>query len=92
MKNNKTKTIMLSTKKNGNKELDFSGIVFYIGIDVHKKNWTVTIISEGKILATFSMDPSPEGLKKYLHSRYPKGKYYSVYEAGFCGFWIDHTL
>ena len=25
-------------------------------------------------------------------SEYPKGTFYSVYEAGFCGFWIHHKL
>jgi transposase len=92
MKPNKIKSKILSKNGNRIKELDFSDTTFYIGIDVHKKSWSVTIISEGKTLVTLSMDPSPEGLVKYLHSRYPNGKYYSVYEAGFCGFWIDQNL
>jgi transposase len=39
-------------------------------------------------LKTFSMDPSPEGLKKYLEKSYPDGIYHLVYEVGFSGFWI----
>jgi transposase len=38
------------------------------------------------------MNPSPQELKKYLVTRYPNGNYYTVYEAGFCGFWIDKEL
>jgi transposase len=38
------------------------------------------------------MDPSPEQLRKHLINHYPGGKYYSVYEAGFCGFWIHRDL
>jgi len=38
------------------------------------------------------MPPSPEGLHSYLTKNYPDGEYYSVYEAGFCGFWIHDKL
>ena len=34
------------------------------------------------------MNPSPDQLKKYLESNYPKGTYHIVYEVGFSGFWI----
>jgi len=39
--------------------LNFDGQKFFIGLDVHKKNWTVTIRSLGIELTTFSMNPSP---------------------------------
>jgi transposase len=38
------------------------------------------------------MDPSPKALKQYLEKHYPEGEYYSVYEAGFSGFWADREL
>lgn len=75
-----------------NTSLDFSNQKFFIGIDVHKKNWTVTIQSNQVQLKTFSMNPSVEDLVNYMHRRYPGGKYYSVYEAGFCGYWINRQL
>jgi len=65
---------------------------FYIGIDVHKKNWAVTIRTLGMELQTFSMVPSPKDLAKHMKRRYPDGLYVSAYEAGFCGFWIHHEL
>lgn len=65
---------------------------FYIGIDVHKKQWSVTIRSLNMELKTFSMEPLPATLAKYLNKNYPGGAYYSVYEAGFCGFWIHREL
>jgi transposase len=74
------------------KQLDFSGQRFYVGIDVHKKRWVVTIRSLQMELKTFSMNPSPEELSDYLHRHYPGGRYYSVYEAGFSGFWIHRRL
>jgi transposase len=74
------------------KSLDFTGERFYIGLDVHKKNWSVTIRCRGQHLKTFSMNPSPEGLHRYLIKQYPGGEYRTVYEAGFCGFWIHRCL
>ena len=65
---------------------------FVIGLDVHKNKWSVTIRALNMELKTFSMEPSPAALAKHLRKNYPKGEYYSVYEAGFCGFWIHREL
>lgn len=54
---------MITQNSNG---ISFKGKHFYVGFDVHKKRWVVTIRHNGLRLKTFSMDPSPEGLKKYL--------------------------
>ena len=70
----------------------FKGQHFFIGLDVHKKNWAVTIRLQKITLKKFSMDPSPEQLYKYLTIHYPDGVYHSVYEAGFCGYWIHRRL
>lgn len=78
--------------KKKNKELDFSNQIISVGIDVHKKSWTVTIQIAGQQVKNFSMDPNPDQLSKYLHTNYPGGIYQSVYEAGFCGYWIDRQL
>jgi len=74
------------------KSLDFAGERFYVGLDVHKKSWAVTIRCHSQHLKTFSMNPSPEELHRYLHKQYPGGEFHSVYEAGFCGFWIHRRL
>lgn len=71
---------------------DFKGQEFSIGIDTHKSNWKVTVRSGITELKTFSMNPSPEELKIYMQHNYPNGKYNSVYEAGFCGYWIHREL
>ena len=39
-----------------------------------------------------SMNPEPKELSSYLRKHYPDGEYYSVYEAGFSGFWSDREL
>jgi transposase len=74
------------------KQPDFSGQTIYSGIDTHKVNWKVTTCTNDIHLKTFSMNPSPSELYKYMCSHYPNGKYVSVYEAGFCGYWIHREL
>lgn len=67
--------------------ITFSNLHFFTGIDTHLKNWRVTIQNSGIELKTFSMNPSPDELYRYLTKHYPGGTYHMVYEAGFCGFW-----
>jgi len=68
-----------------NKNL-FKGQSFYIGIDVHKKSWKVTILSKSTEHKTFSQNPDPKILAKYMNRHFPGGDFYAVYEAGFSGF------
>jgi transposase len=73
-------------------ELDFSDQDIYIGLDIHKKNWTVSIFTKDFEHKTFSQNPEPDILVKYLHRNFPGAHYHSVYEAGYCGFWIHEAL
>ncbi len=73
-------------------KLDFTGQAIYVGIDVHLKSWSVEVLSEHSVLKKFRQNPEPEALHKFLTTNYPNATYYSVYEAGFCGFWIHHRL
>lgn len=74
------------------KALSFKGQNIYIGIDVHLKSWSVTLMSEAMQLRRFSQSPDPDALHAHLVRNYPEAEYHSVYEAGFCGFWIHHRL
>ena len=67
------------------KKIDFSGKELFIGLDVHKKRWSVTILVEGMEHRTFTQPPDPRALYNYLQRMFPGGSYYSAYEAGFCG-------
>lgn len=75
-----------------NTKLNFEGQTIYIGLDVHKKQWSVALITEGYWLKKFSMDPRVEDLTSYLKKHYPGAKYKSVYEAGYSGYWIHREL
>lgn len=72
-------------KTNISNYFDFSGQKFYVGLDVHKKSWSVTVRSLDIEVARFTQQPSPEGLVKTLRTKFPGGDFFSAYEAGFCG-------
>jgi transposase len=74
------------------KKLDFTGQNIYAGIDVHKNNWKVSIYTDELFHKTFTQPPKPDILYNYLTKKFPNGTFYSVYEAGFCGFWIHDQL
>jgi transposase len=74
------------------KKIDFSGKDLFIGLDVHKKSWSVTIVINGIEHRTFTQPPDPEALNNYLQRMFPGGSYNSAYEAGFCGYGIHREL
>ena len=78
-------------KKKSN-TVSFKNQLFYIGMDVHKRSWTVTIRTNGMVLQTYSMNPDPAELARHVNRNYPGGIYKSAYEAGFCGFWIHNPI
>jgi len=67
---------------------DYTGQHVYAGIDVGKKSWKVSIHTASFEHKTFSQDPKPDVLIRYLRKNFPKAEYHCVYEAGYCGFWI----
>jgi transposase len=73
-------------------KLDFTGQPIYIGMDVHKKSWTVSIHSAICEHKTFTQPPEVEILVNYLRRNFPGASYHSVYEAGYSGFWIHDQL
>lgn len=77
---------------NQKKQLTFKGQKVYIGIDVHKKSWTVTILFNGMEHKTFNQAPEPTLLYRYLHRHFPGADLLCVYEAGFCGFGPQRKL
>ena len=66
----------------------FENILLFIGIDVHKLKWVVTMRTYDLELKTFSMKPTAEELERFLLKNYPGADYRIVYECCFSGFWI----
>lgn len=74
------------------KKIDFTGQELYVGLDVHKKSWHVTVLSENICLRSFSQPPSSFTLSNFLQSNYPGAVFHSAYEAGFCGYTYHREL
>lgn len=74
------------------RQLDFSNLQLYIGIDVHKKQWSVSIYTATAHHRTFSQPPTPEALKNYLDHHFPLARVLCAYEACKLGYWIHRQL
>ncbi len=64
----------------------------FVGLDVHKKTYSVTVLEIGKKEKAWTMPASPTGLVEKLKKDYPDQKILSVYEAGFSGFVLHRRL
>ncbi len=68
--------------------VDFTGQTIYIGLDVHRKSWSVSIFMEHLEHKTFVQSPEVGILVSYLKRNFPGASYKAAYEAGYSGFWI----
>lgn len=73
-------------------KLDFKDQRIYVGMDIHTKSWSISILTDNFEHKTFTQPPNVEVLVNYLKRNFPGGSYKSVYEAGYCGFWIHDRL
>lgn len=72
--------------------LNFKDQNIYVGLDVHKKSWNVTIMSDKLTHKTFSQPSEAKPLGNYLRKNFPGGNYLLAYESGFCGFSVHREL
>lgn len=79
-------------EQNNNKKADFTGEVVYIGIDVHKRSFGISIYYNGYEHKTFTQDAEPVKLARYLEKHFPGSRKRSCYEAGYSGYWIHDEL
>lgn len=81
---------MNSTKLH--QKADFTNKNIYVGMDVHKKSWHITVFYEKDYLRGFTQVPSVNALETFLKREYPGANYLCGYEAGFSGFWVQRQL
>lgn len=74
------------------RKISYAGKEVYVGMDVHKKTYSVTVICEGEVVKRDTMRADPEGVVHYLQKHFVGAKIHSVYEAGFCGFSLHRVL
>jgi transposase len=72
--------------------IDYRGKIIYVGIDVHKRTYSVTVICEGLIVKRDTLAASPAGLVAYLRRCFSGARIHSAYEAGFSGFVLHRVL
>jgi transposase len=75
-----------------NKTLDFSGQQIFVGIDVHKRTWNLTLFCDSMFLRTISQPPSVDSVQKLLQRNFPGADYLCGYESGYSGFWIQREF
>lgn len=71
---------------------DYTNHSIFIGLDVHKKTYSVTAICEGQVIKKDTIPASPQGFINYCQKFFPKASIFSAYEAGFCGFYLHRQL
>lgn len=71
---------------------DFAGVPIYVGIDVHQKQWNVSVCVRNRKFAGSSQPPDVEKLYNYLERTFPGGTYICCYEAGCFGFGLCRSL
>jgi transposase len=67
------------------------GKPIFVGIDVHKRDWTVHMVCQGEELYHSTISPEPERLIAALR-RFDASEVHVVYEAGPTGYWLHDAL
>lgn len=71
---------------------DYSNKTIYLGIDVHKKSYSITAICDGQIIQSARLKGDPETLLNFCKRFFSNARIVSAYEAGFCGFYLHRYL
>lgn len=71
---------------------DYTRKSIFVGIDVHKKTYSVTAISDNEVVKRDTLRANPQALITYLQKRFSTGIIFTAYEAGFCGFHLHRAL
>jgi transposase len=70
----------------------YHGKHIYIGIDVHRKSYTLTCLCDGLVVKRCHMAADSAALVEFCRKRFPGASLASAYEAGFSGFGLHRTL
>jgi hypothetical protein len=75
-----------------NVQRDFAkGKLIHVGLDVHKRSWTVTVLCQGEELYHATVAPDAPALVRLL-KRFEASEVYTVYEAGPTGYGLHDAL
>lgn len=71
---------------------DYTGKTIFVGIDVHKKSYSVAVVCDSQVVKKDRMEASPDLLASYCRKKFVGATVRSAYEAGFCGFSLHRKL
>ncbi|HEY2811276.1 MAG TPA: hypothetical protein VGJ00_07820 [Rhabdochlamydiaceae bacterium] len=71
---------------------DYTTKRVYVGIDVHKKSYSVTAVCDRQIVKKDRLPADPHCLVQYCKSKFKGAEVVTAYEAGFCGFSLHRVL
>lgn len=71
---------------------DYTEKTVFLGIDVHKRTYSISAMCEGCIVKHDTLAASQEILVKYCLRAFKGAAINSAYEAGFCGFVLHRFL
>ena len=67
------------------------GETVFVGIDLHRHSWHITVICDGEVIFSGSHPPESDKLLSFL-ARYKPNRIEAVYEAGYFGFSLYELL
>jgi transposase len=71
---------------------NYSGKRIFVGIDVHKKTYSVSAVCDGEMIKKCTMVADPASLLSFLKNYFQGATIESAYEAGFSGFGLHRFL
>lgn len=71
---------------------NWSNQKLFVGLDLHKTKWVVTVRSRDLHLKTFTTLGSKEVFTKTLNNRFPGAQFKVAYEAGCFGYHITDYI
>lgn len=71
---------------------NYQGMKLFIGIDVHKRTYSIAAICEGVFVKVWSMEADPQNCVKKIKDYFKGAIISSVYEAGFSGYILHRLL
>ena len=77
---------------NVSKESSYTNKELYVGIDVHKRTYSVAVVMDGDLVKKWQTSAVPEQLVTQLKRYFPNATLHSAYEAGFSGFVLHRAL
>lgn len=71
---------------------NFNIPVVFLGIDVHKRTYSVTAVANKTIIKRATMQADPQILLAFIQKHFTGACVHSVYEAGFSGYFLHRFL